>query len=54
MCTPGAQEPPEIAPKWPKLEQLEQQNKVVLNYNSKYNINTHVSIVTYVNNQINQ
>ena len=30
---------------WPKLEPLEQQNKVVLDYDLKYKINTHEFIV---------
>ena len=29
---------------WPKLEQFEQPNKVVLDYNTKYRINIHKSI----------
>lgn len=30
---------------WPRLEQSEQQNKVVLDYNLKYKINIHQSIM---------
>lgn len=40
---------------WPKVEQFEQQiNKVVLDYNAKYKVNIHESILIQINDRINR
>lgn len=39
---------------WPTLEQCEEQKKTVLNYNPKYNINIHRSLLILVNDGINK
>lgn len=44
-------------PQWPQLKQCEQQIKVVLDYNSKYKINSHqptlIEIIEYKSKETN-
>ena len=44
MLVVWTQQPTNIS-QWPKLEESEQQNKVVLGYNPKYTVNIHESIL---------